>query len=63
MLRDAPARRFMFHFDLHSHSALKPAFIYGNAFEDIVTQTESTLYCKLLEQNCETFRYGLSQFT
>lgn len=27
------------HFDLHSHSSIKNAFIYGNAFDDIVTQT------------------------
>lgn len=53
----------MLHFDLHSHSSLKPAFIYGNAFEDIVTQTESALFCKLLEHNSEVFKYSFSQFT
>lgn len=33
------SRKIMFHFDLHSHSCNKPAFIYGNAFDQIVTQT------------------------
>lgn len=53
----------MFHFDLHSHSSLKPAFIYGNAFDEIATQTESALFCRLLEHNSEVFRYGSSHFT
>ena len=53
----------MFHFDLHSHSSLKPAFIYGNAFEDIITQTESALFSRLLEHNSEVFKYGACQFT
>lgn len=55
-------RKILFHFDLHSHSSLKNAFIYGNAFDQIVTQTESELYCKILEENCQIFKYGLSQF-
>ena len=41
---------------------MKSAFIYGNAYDGIITQTESELFCKLLEQNSEIFRYGLSQF-
>jgi hypothetical protein len=38
-----------FYFDLHSHSCIKESFIYGNALDDLVAQTYSELYCRILE--------------
>jgi len=46
----------MFHFDLHSHSTLRRSFIYGNAFDDIILQTETEMYCRFLDKNCKYFQ-------
>jgi hypothetical protein len=34
-------QKIQYYFDLHSHSSFKESFIYGNAFEDLVSQTYS----------------------
>lgn len=44
----ASQQKIEFYFDLHSHSSIKEAFIYGNALDDIVSQTYSELFCKIL---------------
>lgn len=33
--------RLQFYFDMHGHSSVKGAFIYGSAFDNIVSQVES----------------------
>ena len=38
-----------FYFDLHSHSCIKESFIYGNALDELVSQTYSELFCRILE--------------
>lgn len=55
-------QKIQFYFDLHSHSSIKESFIYGNAFDDLVSQTYSELYCKILEENFPRFRCYLSNF-
>ena len=58
----AAQQKIEFYFDLHSHSSIKEAFIYGNALDDIVSQTYSELFCKILEENYPRFRTNLSNF-
>lgn len=50
------SRRIEFYFDMHSHSNIKEAFIYGNALEDIIKQSYSQLFCRVLEENSLWFR-------
>jgi hypothetical protein len=62
MKSTALKQKIEFYFDLHSHSSIKESFIYGNALDDIVQQTYSELFCKILEENYPRFRYSLSNF-
>jgi hypothetical protein len=48
---------------MHGHSSTKPAFVYGNALDDIINQVESQLYCKALSLNTKYFSYEYSNFT
>lgn len=49
--------------DFHAHSKLSPPFIYGNAYSGIVEQTETQLFCKLLEENSEIFYEDYCSFS
>lgn len=55
--------RMYLYLDMHGHSSTKPAFVYGNALEDIVNQVENQLFCRLLAQNTRYFSYEQSNFT
>lgn len=55
-------QKIEFYFDLHSHSSFKESFIYGNAFDDIIQQTYSEMFCKLLEENYPLFKYNTCSF-
>lgn len=48
---------------MHGHSSTKPAFVYGNAFDDFVFQVESQLFCKILSLNTRYFNYECCNFT
>jgi cytosolic carboxypeptidase protein 5 len=56
-------RRLFFYLDLHAHAARKGSFVYGNALEDIVGQTETQLYARLLSLNCPSFEYDNCNFS
>lgn len=47
---------------MHGHSAPRGAFIYGNAFDDIVNQVESQVFCKVLSMNSRYFQYEACNF-
>lgn len=55
-------KKIEFYFDLHSHSSIKDSFIYGNAFDDVVLQSYTQLYCKILEENHSRFKSSLCEF-
>lgn len=55
--------RLFFYLDMHGHSSTKPAFVYGNALDDIINQVESQLFCKMLSLNTRYFSYEQSNFT
>ena len=52
------AKRLLFFFDLHGHPRSVGSFLYGNAMDDVVSQTETCLFAKLLSLNSQTFEYG-----
>jgi len=52
-------QKIEFYFDLHSHSNMKEAFIYGNALDEVEAQVYSRLFCKILEINTPYFKNHL----
>lgn len=56
-------QRLQFYFDMHGHSSAKGAFIYGNALDNIVSQVESELFCKLMSFNSQYFNFEDCNFS
>jgi hypothetical protein len=48
-------KRLLYFFDLHGHPRHKGSFIYGNAMDDVVNQTETCMFAKLMSLNSQTF--------
>ena len=55
--------RLQFYFDMHGHSSVKGAFIYGSAFDNIVSQVESELFCKIFDLNSQYFNFSDCSFS
>jgi hypothetical protein len=56
-------QRLTFLFDMHGHSSAKGAFIYGNAFDSIISQVESQVFSKVLSMNSKYFQYEACNFS
>lgn len=52
------SKRLLFFFDLHGHPRSMGSFLYGNAMDDVVSQTETCLFAKLLSVNSQTFEFN-----
>lgn len=48
---------------MHGHCAAKGSFVYGNAFDNIINQAESQVFCKTMSINSKYFQYEACNFS